>query len=369
MMEKTVAIQSCTEYDPEEVYKHIAWLYDEAKGPDPEGKKVLLKPNILSDDDPDRATTTHPVVVEAVIRYLQSRGAVVLVGDSPTIDGHKFTGEKCGIRQVVDKCGATWVRFNEKSITRKVGNSEIKLTDYLTRADLIISVSKLKNHELMIFSGAMKNIFGFVPGFNKAFQHVNHPDRYKLGKFFVDLEEVVRPHFHIMDGIVAMEGPGPGNGYPKKVNVLLASKNPLALDIIACRIVGYDPLDIPVIKIALARGSLLSNITDITVRGCDPESIIVRDFKRIYKGGEAGIILKFLKKKIPVIRRFDKRPFFDSSKCISCSKCIDICMQKALQFDDRQMNTVLIDDARCIRCFCCSEVCREGAVAIKRKVF
>lgn len=368
-MESSVAIRRCFEYNLEEVEKHIAWLYQEGNGPDPYGKKVLVKPNILSDDDPVKAMTTHPVVVEAVIRYLQTRGATVLVGDSPTIDTQWFTGEKSGIRQVVDKCGATWVRFNEAYITRKVGTADIKITALVTKVDLIISLSKLKNHELMILSGAMKNIFGFVPGFNKAMQHVNHPDRYKFGKFFVDLEEAVRPHFHIMDGIIAMEGPGPGNGYPRKVNVLLASVNPLALDIIASRIVGYDPADIPIIRIALERGSLLRNMEDIIIRGTDPEAIVVKDFKRIYKGGEAGIILKYFKKQIPFLRRLDKRPVFNSSLCTGCSKCIDICPLKLLYFDDKRKSTVLTNDSKCIRCYCCSEVCREGAVEIKRKVF
>jgi ferredoxin len=214
----------------------------------------------------------------------------------------------------------------------------------------------------------MKNIFGFVPGFNKAMQHVNYPNRYKFARFFVDLEEAVRPHFHIMDGIVAMEGPGPGNGYPKKVNVLLASSNPLALDIVASRIVGYDPLDIPTNRIALERGSLLSKTEDIKIKGPEPEAIAVRDFRRIYKGGEAGILLKHLKKKIPILRRFDRRPVFKRKLCIGCLKCVEICPVKILHPDERKKNTILINDAKCIRCFCCSEVCRDRAIEIRRKI-
>jgi uncharacterized protein (DUF362 family)/NAD-dependent dihydropyrimidine dehydrogenase PreA subunit len=368
-MGSTVAVQKCFEYNPEEIAKHIAWLYTESNGPDPAGKTILLKPNILSDDEPIKATTTHPVIVEAVITYLQSKGATVLVGDSPTFDTRKFTGEKCGIRQIVDKCGARWVRFNEAAIIRKVGTAEIKITALITKVDLIISLSKLKNHELMILSGAIKNIFGFVPAFNKAMQHVKYPDRYKFGEFFVDLEEAIKPHFHIMDGIVAMEGPGPGNGYPKKVNVLLASVNPLALDIIASRILGYNPLDIPTNKIALERGILLKNMDHIIIKGTDPETIVVRDFKRIDKGGEAGIIFKYFKKKIPFLRRLNKRPVFYRKLCNGCSKCINICPVKILHYDHKKKNKVLVNEARCIHCYCCHEVCRERAIEIKRKIF
>lgn len=368
-MGSIVAIRQCFEYDTEMILKHVEWLYTESDGPDPYGKKVLLKPNILSDDDPARATTTHPVVVEAVIKYLQSRGATVFVGDSPTIDSWNFTGKRSGIRQVVDRCGATWVRFNQSDITRVVGSSSIKITEHVTEVDLIISLSKLKNHELMFFTGAIKNIFGFVPGFNKALQHAKHPDRYKLAKFFVDLEEVIRPHFHIMDGIVAMEGPGPGNGYPKKVNVLLASVNPLALDIIASRIIGYDPLLIPTNKIALARGHLLKSVGDIIIRGPDPETIVIGDFKRIITGNAADILMRSFKNKVPFLRRFDKRPVFDSNLCISCLKCVEICPVEALRPGPDEKNKILLNDKICIRCYCCHEVCRDNAIEIRRKFF
>jgi uncharacterized protein (DUF362 family)/NAD-dependent dihydropyrimidine dehydrogenase PreA subunit len=368
-MDSTVAIQRCFGYDPDEILRHIAWLYIAGNGPDPAGKKVLIKPNILSDDDPATAVTTHPVVVEAVIKYLQSRGATVFVGDSPTFDTAKFTGEKSGIRQAVNNCGATWVRFNSSTVSRKAGAADIKITAVVNEVDLIISLPKLKNHELMFFTGAMKNIFGLVPAFNKVMQHIKYPDRFKLGKFLVDLEEAVHPDFHIMDGIVAMEGPGPGNGYPKNVNVLLASVNPLALDVIASRIVGYNPLDIPTNKIALERGRLLKNLDEIIIKGADPESLVVEDFKRIVTGGATDIVLKFIKNTIPFIRRFDRRPVFNSNLCTGCAKCISICPVKTLHFDKNNTNTVLLRDSECIRCYCCHEVCRERAIEIKRKVF
>lgn len=151
--------------------------------------------------------------------------------------------------------------------------------------------------------------------------------------------------------------------------MLLASVNPLALDIVACRIIGYNPEKIPVNRIALSRGRLLKSIDDIIIMGTDPETIVIADFKQIISGNGSGILFKFLKSKIPVMRRFDKRPLFSSNLCISCAKCIKICPYNALRFDSKNRNTVLIDDPKCIRCFCCHEVCMERAVEIKRKVF
>jgi len=347
----------------------VEWLYTHADGPDPSSKRVLVKPNILSDEDPLKAITTHPVVVEAVIRYLQSRGAEVYVGDSPTFDNRKFTGEKSGIRQVTDSCGATWVRFNDQGIKKKAGSSSIKITNLVDRVDLIISVSKLKNHELMFFTGAVKNIFGLVQGYEKIVQHARYPDRFKLAGFLVDLEEVVRPHFHIMDAITALEGPGPANGYPRKVNLLLASVNPLALDIIASRIVGYNPVEIPTNKIALVRGHLLKSEDDIIVTGEDPEKIAVKDFKRISTSSQTGIMISHLKKKIPMLKRLDKRPVFNSNLCTGCLNCVKICPVGALSINKEKNNFILVNEADCIYCYCCHEVCRERAIEIKRKIF
>ncbi len=368
-MNRIVAIRKCPDYNPCEVMTAVEWLYNEAGGPDPRGKKVLVKPNILSDDKPERAVTTHPVVVEGVIRYLKSRGAEVFVGDSPTFDNASFTGKKSGLRQVTESCGATWVRFNESPAARIVGGNNLKVASIVNEVDLIISLPKLKNHELMFFTGAIKNIFGLVPGFTKGLQHVRYSDREKLAEFFVDIEEALCPHFHLMDGIVAMEGPGPGNGYPIKGGVLLASVNPLALDIVASRIAGYDPLVIPTNRIALERGKLLAGIHDIEVRGPDPQTLVIKNFRRIQTGKTSGILLKALKKRIPFLRKLDKRPVFNPELCVSCMKCVEACPVNALSPDKTRKNTILLNDPLCIRCYCCHEVCRDRAIDIKRKLF
>ena len=368
-MAATVAIRQCYKYDPDEILKDIEWLYIEGNGPDPSGKRILLKPNITTDISPEQQATTHPAIVEAVIKYLQSRGATIVVGDSPALETDKFTGKISGIRQVVEKCGATWVKFNRLTINKKVGGSSVKITGLTEETDLIISLPKLKNHELLYFSGAMKNVFGLVPGINKMIQHAKFPDKYSLAKFFVDLEEVVKPHFHIMDGIVAMQGPGPVSGYPKRVNLLLASVNPLALDIVASSVIGYDPVKIPINKIALERGALLSDIEDIQIKGPDIKDIFVSDFKRIKTGSATGIVLKHLKDKLPLLKKLDKKPVFDKNHCIGCKNCINICPSQALSRDIISATKIILKDELCIRSFCCHEVCTERAITVRRKIF
>jgi uncharacterized protein (DUF362 family) len=99
-MNRKVAVRKCIEYDVHEVYNHISEIYKITHGPDVVGKKVLVKPNILTDDDPAKCISTHPVVVEAMVRYLQTQGATVFVGDSPAVHSSRFRAEKSGIRRV-----------------------------------------------------------------------------------------------------------------------------------------------------------------------------------------------------------------------------------------------------------------------------
>ena len=135
-------------------------------------------------------------------------------------------------------------RFTE-SVIRNLRKGRIRIASIAKEADLIISLPKFKNHELVYFTGAIKNTLGLVPGFSKAKQHALHHDRESFCRFLVDLNEAVTPHFFLMDGIMGMEGHGPGQGTPVKTGVLIGSTNPLALDIIASTIAGYDPMEIP----------------------------------------------------------------------------------------------------------------------------
>jgi uncharacterized protein (DUF362 family) len=176
-MNSTVAVRKCREYDLKDIYNLISEIYDVCEGPEVSGKKVLIKPNILTDSDPAKAIVTHPVVVEAMIRLLQSKGAVVMVGDSPAVHNKVFKGEKSGIYQVCQNTGAIWIDFTNKPAERTLRNGRIKIAAAVNEVDIIISMPKFKNHELVYFTGAIKNTLGLVPGFSKAKQHARHRDR------------------------------------------------------------------------------------------------------------------------------------------------------------------------------------------------
>jgi uncharacterized protein (DUF362 family) len=220
MMNNKISIRKCREYDLQQVSDLISDIYLKTDGPDVTGKRVLVKPNILTDDDPSKCISTHPVVVEAMVRFLQYKGATVLVGDSPAVHTQKFKGLKSGIFRVCESTGAEWVDFMTNPVEKSLRKGKIRVASIVDQVDLIISLPKFKNHELVYFTGAIKNTLGLVPGFSKGKQHALHQDRSKFGEFLVDLNEAVTPDYFLMDGIMGMEGPGPGRGLPIEIGLL-----------------------------------------------------------------------------------------------------------------------------------------------------
>jgi uncharacterized protein (DUF362 family)/Pyruvate/2-oxoacid:ferredoxin oxidoreductase delta subunit len=367
-MNNKISVRKCDVYDVHEIYNLISDIYDKTGGPEVKDKKVLIKPNILTDDDPAKCICTNPAVVEAMIRFLQFKGATVFVGDSPAVHSQKFRGEKTGIFDVCEKTGATWVDFMKNPVWKNLRKGKIRIASIVEEVDLIISMPKFKNHELVYFTGAIKNTLGLVPGFSKAKQHALHQDRTSFGEFLVDLNEAVLPDYFLMDAVMGMEGPGPGRGIPVKIGLLLGSTNPLILDMTASRIAGYEPIVIPTSKSAFFRKKWLHNEDDIIYDGPDLNTIVKTDFKKIPITENRNIAVQFVMKRIKPLRKLEKRPVFIHENCTGCLKCVRICPVNAIEMHPLKKNHIVLTDGKCIRCFCCSEVCSDNAVEIRRKV-
>jgi uncharacterized protein (DUF362 family)/Pyruvate/2-oxoacid:ferredoxin oxidoreductase delta subunit len=368
-MNNIISVRKCKEYDLPEIVNLISEIYKKTDGPEVSGKKVLIKPNILTDDDPAKCICTHPVVVEAMIRFLQVKGATVFVGDSPAVHSQKFKAEKTGIFEVCLKTGATWVDFLKNPVEKRLRKGKIKIASIIEEVDLIISIPKFKNHELVYFTGAIKNTLGLVPGFSKAKQHALHQDRTSFGEFLVDLNEAVLPDYFLMDAIMGMEGPGPGRGIPVEIGLLLGSSNPLVLDFTASRIAGYEPMVIPTSKSAFFRKKWLQSEEDIIFDGPEINTLIRKDFKKIPITGNRNIAMQFMMKRIKPLRKIERRPVFIHENCTGCLKCVKICPVNAIELHKLKKNYIVLTDSKCIRCFCCSEVCMDNAVEVRRKVF
>lgn len=368
-MNNKISVRKCAEYDLHEVYEVISDIYCKTDGPEVSGKKVLVKPNVLTDSDPARSICTHPVVVEAMVSFLQAKGATVFIGDSPSIHLKKFRPEKIGIQSICERRGVPWIDFRLNPTEKRLRNGKIKIASIVDEVDFIFSLPKFKNHELFYFTGAIKNTLGLVPGFNKGRQHALHQNRISFGEFLVDLNEAVTPHYFLMDCITGMEGPGPGNGTPKQIGLIMGSSNPLIMDIIASKIAGYDPMIISTSRTALKRKLWLSSEEEIIYDGPELGSIRIRDFRKIPVSGNANISFQFVMKRIKPLRKLERRPVFIHEKCTGCLKCVKICPVNAIAPHAARENYIILTDSKCIRCFCCSEVCPDGAVEIRRKFF
>ena len=369
----TVAIERCGEYDPGRILKTLENMISETGFPDVKGKRVLLKPNILSGSAPEKAITTHPALVRAVIRLIKSRGAAsILVGDSPGVGSADKAGRNCMIAGAVIEEGAEWTPFREEHLVQApqgLKQKQFYLTTALKEADILISLPKMKTHEMMYFTGAVKNLFGLVPGLKKSRFHLNYPEKEDFAAMICDILDTVKPDYAIMDGITAMEGPGPGSGYPRDVGLLLASANSPALDMAAASIMGYKTDEIPIFREILGRGRWLSAPEQISYPLLDPEELLIPDFKKVKVLKDTG----FFKKAVPpsiykaVRNLYIPRPFFKAGPCILCRKCVEICPAEALTAHSmKDPVKISIDYSKCIRCYCCHEVCPVDAIRIGR---
>jgi len=371
-MKQIVAVQQCVSYDTELLTGVLRTVVSLSGGFDVKDKRVLLKPNILRDAPVNSAVTTHPEFVRAAIRLCREMGAAeIRVGDSPGVHLANFKGTSCGIRQVTEEEGAVWVDFTGPKYRAPVPDPFLEkdfiLTSTLQDVDAVISLPKLKTHQLIGYTGAMKNLFGLVPGYAKAAFHVKYPGRDDIGRMIVDLVSAVKPFYALMDGIIAMEGPGPGNGHPRSVGLVAASPSLLALDIVAADLIGYRWNDIPTNRFGAERLDGIRSPDDIEVRGAALEELRPKNFQRIDEN-RPGALLRILLR-FSFIRRIETRmrprPVFDHDRCIRCGECVAICASKALSFEGPgNHRRVAIQYNRCIRCYCCHEVCPADAISI-----
>lgn len=328
------------------------------------GQKVLVKPNLLAGKAPEKAVTTHPELVRAVIRAVQAAGGVVAVGDSPGVGTPLQVARRCGILAVVEETGATFAPFAESVRVRPAGGTfhELELARDLLVADVVINLPKLKTHQMMGLTGGVKNLFGAVVGLRKPRLHLQAgTDKAFFALMLLELAEQLRPALTIVDAVTAMEGDGPGSGDPIHLGALLAGANPLAVDTVAAALVGLPPTAVWTQRVAQQTGRRGSRMEEVEVLGAELASLRPRRFRPAKSTDVNFGLPSFLKR--PLKHSLTARPVVDHESCRRCGICVESCPPSAMAIADGELR---IDYERCIRCFCCQELCPHGALLTRQ---
>jgi uncharacterized protein (DUF362 family)/NAD-dependent dihydropyrimidine dehydrogenase PreA subunit len=335
------------------------------------GEKILLKPNLLAGEVPDRAVTVHPSVFKATAEVFQQKGIRLCYGDSPGIGRPEKVAAKAGIKAAADEMGIPMADFQtgvKISFADALMATEFKIARGVMESDGLVSISKMKTHGLTRITGAVKNQFGCIPGFAKAEYHVKMADIYDFSAVLADITRYLNPRLYIMDGIVAMEGNGPRGGEPRKMKVLLFSTDPLALDAIFCRLIDLNPEFVPFIKVGREAGLGCDRFEDIEIKGDAVEPMIARDFKVSRQPPTRYITSRVLPGFLKDL--LSPRPVIDYDRCSRCGQCIRQCPVNpgAVKWDNDHTTNhrqPIYNYRLCIRCYCCQEICPEQAISIK----
>ncbi len=340
------------------------------------GMKIVIKANLVSPMRPDKAATTHPMLLTELSRMLTDRGASVVIGDSPGgLYNAPFLNRVysvTGMHQAQEAGAILNQDFSQREVTYPQAHvlKSFTYTGYLEQADAIISFSKLKSHGMMGLSAATKNLFGAIPGTMKPEYHFRFPDPMDFAGMLIDINEYFKPRLYLVDGVVAMEGNGPTAGIPRPMGVLLAGTDCHALDMVCCKLIGLDPMTVPTLRAAVEYGLVDQDPDTVKTTG-DVTPFIQPDFQRI----EGKRDLKFgsaLPGKLGTAfskiagAALTRTPRLKKAECVGCGVCRDICPAKAITITPEKK--ARIDTAKCIRCFCCQEFCPKGAMKVHRPV-
>lgn len=383
MKKSSVVLLRCENYDDDVVYKVICRgleLLGELESLIHRDERVLLKVNNLASSKPEEVVTTHPAVLKAVGRLFKERGYRNLsYGDSPGFEKPSVSLGKSGFSRVAEELG---IPLGDFETGRRIDFPEgaacnsFDIATAVLQADALVSLSKMKTHALARITGAVKNQFGCVYGLNKAAFHVKLPTGAQFSRMLVDLNRLLKPRLYIMDGVMAMEGNGPRGGTPRKMNCLLFSTDPVALDATFCRLINLDPAFVPTNFYGKEYGLGTYSKEEIELLGDPIESLMAPDFDVVrkpqrfksIKENQSSVTQGVATLGKYVTRRWASRPHIITEKCIKCGICVDACpvKGKALRFKPgKKKEPPVYTYSKCIRCFCCQEMCPQKAIEVE----
>lgn len=373
-MSNKVLYAKCNTYNNEDVEKAFDYLLensDNFKEQVYKAKKILIKPNLLTARVPEKAVTTHPKLLINLINRIKRADTEIILADSSAGPFNKKNIAKvyqvCQMDEVARAtgCKLNWdfsdvdVKFPEGQIAKSY-----KVIKVAEEADLIINFAKLKTHCFTILTGATKNLFGLIPGVLKIQYHLTMSDIDIFSGMLLDIERhYSHKTFNFIDGVIGMENFGPSNGDPISSKCILASDNSIALDILACHIMGISPEKIITISLAHKRNIVNSiNISDFDV--------ISNDKIECFEFKTPSDRTKALPKFVPdwLVRSINElivsKPIIIKSNCTGCKVCELSCPPQVIKVVEKI--ATIQDYNNCIKCYCCQELCPNNAIELKK---
>jgi len=241
------------------------------------GRSVVIKPNLVR-PNPEfpTATTTDPRLIVALLRLCRDAGARLIgLGDKPGIGLSCRACERLlGLDRYLNEVDAHFVYFDESEEVWEENPrgrlcQSIPIPKVLRDYEVLIDLPKLKLHMHTGVSLGIKNLFGLVP---EHFRMKHH--REDLHRFLVDYLYIVKPDLTLIDGIWALEGQAPICGTPvKDFNTLIASKDVVAADAVGAYVMGVNPDEITMIRMAAHDGFGCMNVADLDIHGTHPDAV------------------------------------------------------------------------------------------------
>ena len=329
---------------------------------DIQGKKVVIKPNLLRASRPEEGIVTNPAILRAVVEKVETMGpASIIVGDNPGVFSYGANEEAFRTTGLMDAAKGYYVNIGNDS--RKVDfnpvfASTVSISAAILDADIIISMPKFKTHGLTIITGAIKNSYGFLTGAQKARFHKVAGSAERFQEMIVDVFKLRVPDLFIVDAVVGMEGNGPASPDLRNIGLVLASDNAVALDAVIASMMGIaEPGILRFLEKAKEAGLGDYDLKTIEVIG---ELKRLPDFKLPPLSGETlfknETLNAFLHSKTIM------RPGADPDLCTACGTCVEQCPVSALSMGNHLPQ---VDTDKCIACFCCQEICPEKAITLR----
>lgn len=240
-MENIVSITKTSGY--KDIYPKIESSLNKLSGPNiSDGERILIKLNLCNLRPPSSGAITHPLFLDALLEYLRRtyQDLDIMVIESDATEGRPDIISKWfGFDKILEKWCAKWYNLSKHSIiSRKIDGyyfKEMEISEIFDKYDHFLTVPKLKTHSLTKITASLKNQFGCIPDWRKERYHKN------LDEVIADANLVMKPDLCIVDGILSLGGGGAIYGVPLQTNLIISGTDPVSVDTVCAKIMGYNP--------------------------------------------------------------------------------------------------------------------------------